>query len=415
MNPPNKPFAYVLDDEQQIGAVVSQILTAAGFIARQFQSVVPFLAETNKNPPKLVVLDLALGETDAVEVMRQLEVIKFRGNLLLISGRDESILQKFKDIGKSRGLAMLPPLQKPFRAADLKRSLQAEAETSPAPEAQETASHAKAPVDLGEALRNRWLELWYQPKIDLKSLKVCGAEALLRASHPEKGILSPAQLLPPPADPMHQPVTAFVLQQALYDWRYLAEQGLFLRLAVNVPLSVLQLSDFIPAVREALPTDSAFPGLIFEVTEDEASRDSQLMREIAAQLKLYNIWLSIDDFGAGYSSLSRLRDLPCAEIKLDRSFVSGCSLDGGKQSLCSAAIELAHGFGATVCAEGVENVDELRTLIDMRCDTAQGFLFARPMPLRTLISALAPTATSNERPASVHRMATERPKLAMTA
>jgi hypothetical protein len=93
---------------------------------------------------------------------------------------------------------------------------------------------------------------------------------------------------------------------------------------------------------------------------------------IATRLKLYNVGLSIDNFGGAHSSLARLRDLPSVELKLDRSYVAGCATDGAKQSVCTAAIELAHGFGLTVCAKGVTNVEDLRTVIELGCHSAQG-------------------------------------------
>jgi diguanylate cyclase len=105
-------------------------------------------------------------------------------------------------------------------------------------------------------------------------------------------------------------------------------------------------------------------------------------------LKLYNVGISIDDFGSAHSSLARLRDLPCVELKLDRSYVLGCATDGAKQSGCAATIELAHGFGLAVCAEGVENVEDLRTLISLGCRTAQSFLFSRPMDSPSFVKML---------------------------
>jgi EAL domain-containing protein (putative c-di-GMP-specific phosphodiesterase class I)/ActR/RegA family two-component response regulator len=381
--------AYVLDDEHQIGAVLCQLLAAVGYQPRQFTDPQSFLVAVKSTPPGLIILDLALGQSDAVDVVRQLEILKYKGQVLLASGRDESILHKVKEIGVSRGLAMLSPLQKPFRAANLKSSLAGAVETRSAPSEGNAAADERSKLDLGEALHNRWLELWYQPKIDLDTMTVAGAEALLRARHPQRGILIPADILPPPADPLYQPLTEFVIGQALVDWKYFADRNLILKLSVNIPISVMQTGDFITSMRNWLPKDPRFPGLIVEVTEDEVTREAEWIQEIAVQLKLINVALSIDDFGAGYSSLSRLRDLPCVELKLDRSFVDGCALDGGKQSLCNAAIELAHGFGVSVCAEGVENIDDLRALIAMRCDVAQGYLFAKPMPSEVLIKFLS--------------------------
>jgi EAL domain-containing protein (putative c-di-GMP-specific phosphodiesterase class I) len=279
-------------------------------------------------------------------------------------------------------------LQKPFRASALRERLQHLAHAMPAAQmdrqtAQRVVQQAKNgrrhSIDLKEAIAKGWLELWYQPKIDLKTMSVAGAEALLRGRHPEYGIIAPVDLLPPPGDPQYWPLSCFVMRRAMSDWERFAANGLPIKLSVNIPASVLNAPNFIPVIRDLLPKDPAFPGMIVEVTEDEIILDPALVREIATQLKLYNIWISIDDFGAAFSSLARLIDLPCVELKMDRSFVADCAVDEGKRSLCQSAIDLAQRFHATVCAEGVEKIEDLRVLLGMGCDLAQGYLFARPM------------------------------------
>lgn len=375
--------AYVLDDDPGIRKFVQHVLAAAGYSPAQFSSSLPLLAKLKSEPPELIVLDLALGQSDAVEVICHLEILRYAGKVLLISGRDESTLREIQQIGKSHGLAMLPPLCKPFRSNDLAERLRAQ------PEAIESAvevagKHAPA-VDLDEALRKNWLELWYQPKIDLKSMSICGAEALLRARHPEYGVVPPAGILPPSSDPLHQPLSRFVIRQAMADWGHFADAGMPIKLALNMPVSVINAPGFVSVVRGLLPNDSRFPGLIIEVTEDEVIREPEFIREIATQLKLYNVFLSIDDFGSAYSSLSRLLDAPSVEIKIDRRFVSGCATDKLKHALCQTVIDLAHRFGAAVCGEGVENGSDLRALINLGCDTAQGFLFAKPMARQIFI------------------------------
>src|SRR5258708_3635612 len=102
--------AYVLDDEAQVGTIVSKLLAGNGYAPQQFSEAMPFLVETKANPPELIVLDLALGQTDAVEVMRHLAAQKYRGKVLLISGRDETVLAEMEKIGQRHGLMMLPPL-----------------------------------------------------------------------------------------------------------------------------------------------------------------------------------------------------------------------------------------------------------------------------------------------------------------
>src|SRR5579871_2790929 len=394
----NGPLAYVLDDRREIGEVVCRMLVASGFAARQFSDPVPCLQQLKTSTaaarPEVMVLDLALGQSDAVEVIRQLEKLEFKGKVLLMSGSDITVLSEIQKIGIGRGLAMLSPLKKPFRMKEFKESLFGEAEVRRAETTQKLAETPTVP--LAKALSSNWLELWYQPKIDLKSLAICGAEALIRCRHPDHGIIPPAHFLPPAGDPLYSPLSKLVIQRAMTDWsQHFAGASTPLRLAINVPLSVIVAPGFVQLLRQALPKAAGFPGLMIEVTEGEAIGDVDLAHEVATQLKLYRIGLSIDDFGAAYSSFERLRELPFVELKLDRSFVSNCSADASKRALCQSAIGLAHSFGASACAEGIENPDDLRTLIEMGCDTAQGYLFAKPQSAKAFHAMLmGPAAAS---------------------
>ncbi|MGP0090270.1 MAG: EAL domain-containing protein [Xanthobacteraceae bacterium] len=384
--------AFVLDDEPQIGTFVCKVLGMIGISARQFVNPVHFFTELKLSVPELVVLDLALGQSDAVEIIRQLEVIKFKGRVLLMSGRDQATLEEIERIGRAHGLTMVPPLRKPFRAADLKNVLQAPS-ASPVDEA--SAADAPSPeqgrdlkVDLQEMLQNHWLELWYQPKIDLTSLSVCGAEALLHGRHPAHGLLLPRQLLPPAGDPLYWPLWQFVISSAIADWVLFAERGMSSRLSVNIPASVLNAPGFVTLVRKLMPKDPRFPGLIIEITEDEIIRDPEWVREVAAQLKLCNVRLSIDDFGSAYASLSSITDLLFAELKLHPQFVLNCSSNPVNRGVCQTVIDLAHRMQVTVCAAGVEGAEDLRCLMSLGCDMAQGVFFARPMPKERFVETM---------------------------
>jgi EAL domain-containing protein (putative c-di-GMP-specific phosphodiesterase class I) len=386
---PFRRLVYVLDDEISIGKLVCQFLATCGYEARQFSEPRPFLADVKTNPPYMVVMDLALGESDAVDVIRNLELLKYRGFALLISGRDRSVLEEIERIGTSHGLAMLPPLQKPFRIADLKASLAA----SPDNVVRDAAPAAPAPkrrvaVDLEEALHKNWLDVWYQPKIDLTRKAMCGAEALLRIKPPDQSETVPVDVLPPSSDPLYLPLTRFVLRRVMSDWISLARDNLNLKFAVNIPVSVLCAPEFVPLIRQIMPQDRCFPGFITEITEDEVIRDAESVRELASQLKIYGVSLSIDDFGSAHSSLSHLLDVPCCEVKIGRQFVADCSLDAKKHALCSSVVDLAHRVGMTICAEGIQSVGDLQTLIEVGCDTAQGPLFAPAMPAAKLTETL---------------------------
>ena len=395
--PPKRPrSAFVLDDDPCVGLVLAKMLTALGLANRHFVDAPAFLVAAQAASPDLILLDLALGQSDAIDLIRRLEALKYRGRVLLVSGKDITILNEAERIGRAHGLWMLPPLQKPVRLADLQDRLDAPSRPPAAHGGadggagdQAAARLAASPqADLGEALRESWVEVWYQPKIDLKSLRATGAEALVRLRHPARGVMAPIEFLPPASDPLYKPLTAFVMRQAMADWRLFAARGFFPKLAVNVPASVLNAPDFVDVLRRMIPEATGFPGLVLEITEDEIIRDPEWLREIATQVRLYNAAISIDDFGSAYASLSRLKDLPFSELKLDRSFVAGCAADPLKRSLCQTVVDLGHRFGATVCAEGVEQEDDLRSLIGQSFDTAQGYFFAKPMPASELMAFL---------------------------
>ena len=146
--------------------------------------------------------------------------------------------------------------------------------------------------------------------------------------------------------------------------------------------------------REPAQGRATWPGLILEVPEGEVVNDVGLIHEIATQLRIYGITLAIDDFGEGFSSFARLRELPFSELKLDRSFVDGCAGDARNAGICRAIIELAHHFGVAAVAEGLEDVADIRAVRDMGCDVGQGYYFARPMPKSKFIALLGESAAT---------------------
>ena len=164
------------------------------------------------------------------------------------------------------------------------------------------------------------------------------------------------------------------LLAALSDWSLFDDAGFNLQLSINVPVSVLFKLPIAALMLKHRPQSERWPGLIVEVTEDQIVRDLELAQEVATQLAVSDIKIAIDDFGAGYSSLSSLRQLPFAELKIDRSFVTGCSLDATNAAICQTAIDLAHRFGSDAVAEGVETQTDLQALMVMGCDYGQGVL-----------------------------------------
>ena len=235
-------------------------------------------------------------------------------------------------------------------------------------------------IAIADALRNNWFEIWYQPKIDLKRKCLAGAEALARIRHPQLGVLLPGGFLPDADGDSVAELAQHALLATLCDWTLFEQAGFNLHLAVNVPVGVLLRMPIAALVAEYRPKSEQWPGLILEVTEDQIARDIAQAKQIAAQLRDSGISIAIDDFGAGYSSFSSLRNLPFAELKIDRSFVRGCAIDTTMAAICQTAIDLAHRFGSAAVAEGIESQVDLQALMVMGCDFGQGALIAPPMP-----------------------------------
>jgi EAL domain-containing protein (putative c-di-GMP-specific phosphodiesterase class I) len=243
-------------------------------------------------------------------------------------------------------------------------------------------------VTLAGVLTRGWFELFYQPKIDLRSMRMVGAEALVRARHPTRGVLPPGVFLPGAGEADMLALTERVIVTALRDWEVCAENGMSLKLSVNVPVSALLKLPIADIVRAERPRASNWPGLIMEVTEDEIIHDLKIANEVADALRSFNCTLALDDFGAGYSSLARLRQLPFSELKIDRSYVTNCHIDRVNAGLCETIVELSRRFGLKTVAEGIETIHESHKLQGIGCDIGQGYLFAKPMAKTDLIAIM---------------------------
>lgn len=235
--------------------------------------------------------------------------------------------------------------------------------------------------DLRAALRNDELELHYQPQLDLSSGAVVAVEALLRWPHPRLGYVPPLDFLPLAEDAgLMRPITTFVLGEALGQCSRWHSEGHKLTIAINVSATNILDVDFVALVREQLHRHR-FPAnaLILEITETTLISDLDRCGDVIDQLRELGCTVSIDDFGAGFTSLASLGKLSVGEVKLDRSFLTTLDRQPNSRALVQATIELAHALGLHVVAEGVEELGTLNTLTSLGCDLAQGYYIGRPV------------------------------------
>ena len=245
--------------------------------------------------------------------------------------------------------------------------------------------------ELRRALEGNELRLHYQPKVDLKTRTIVGAEALLRWPHAKRGFVSPADFVPLAEETgLIRPLTRWVLDRATGESCAWARAGRRLPVAINVSARSLQDERIVDDVEEALLThDVRADRLQIEVTESAVMRDAGRAAEVLGSLTGRGVAVSIDDFGTGFSSLGLLRRLPVQELKIDKSFVIGMAGEGAEDTaIVRSTADLAHNLGLTVVAEGVENEWTLDLLSTFGCDQAQGYHIARPMPSADFIAWL---------------------------
>ena len=245
--------------------------------------------------------------------------------------------------------------------------------------------------ELRKALEANEVVLHYQPKIDLESGKVVGAEALVRWQHQTRGLILPGEFVPmAERTGLIRPLTRYVLNAAIAQAREWCDAGLDLKVSVN--LSARNLLD------PHLPEDvSSLLGkwgvsaalLELEITESTIMVDPKRAMEVLRGLHTMGIALSIDDFGTGYSSLAYLKELPVNELKIDRTFVANMASNKGDAFIVRSTIDLAHNLRLQVVAEGVEDEDTMNELAKLGCNIAQGFHICRPVPPQKFAEWLA--------------------------
>jgi EAL domain-containing protein (putative c-di-GMP-specific phosphodiesterase class I)/CheY-like chemotaxis protein len=369
-----RPRVLVADAKQHIRAFLMEALEELGFVTNECAQVSELSSVLDTQFPDLVVFGLSAGEIETCEMLNLLAIKEFRGKVLLLGPRVSPMVAAVHKLGAEHGLAMLPLLATPFSADTLRDSvatlLPNQAPPDPA-------------IDVAEALSAGWLELWYQPKIDIGTISLSGAEALIRIRHPTWGIVPPAYFIPDDSDPHFRALSEFVIRRAIRDWRYFVAQHGHIEIAINLPISFLQDPEMVRNLCLQMPDHPAFGGLIIEINGTEALRHLELVKDVARQLQFHKIAFSIDDLGAEWPLLAEIQDFPFAEIKVDKKFVADCTEDRLKQMMCRRILGLADGYGSRTVAEGVESKADFLSAREMGFDCVQGFLFGTPMAAKT--------------------------------
>lgn len=253
-------------------------------------------------------------------------------------------------------------------------------------------------TSLRRAIERDELCLFYQPQVSLATDAIIGFEALVRWRHPERGLVSPGEFIPLAEETgLIVPIGEWVLREACREarrWRDHHPSRGPLKISVNISPRQFAEPGLAGLVSATLAATGVPPeDLWLEITETVVMDERVSGAELLTELKNIGVGIAIDDFGIGFSSLRRLKELPWVDaVKLDKSFIDGVCTRSGDRAIVAASISLAHALEAATVAEGVETADQAAALRELGCELAQGYLFARPMPREDVDALLAPGA-----------------------
>ena len=368
----------VLDDDVTVCEAMRLIGVSCGYKVTSIntpQNLNTLYAELN---PDIIILDLNLGKYDGVEVLRELSNLKSPVKIILISGHDEKVLHSALLLGCSKGLNVIAAHHKPVDANTLKALLKT---TS-------VKYLSVSPAMIRAGIANNEFILCYQPKIYIHTLKFAGVEALIRWNVTGDTIIHPDSFISvAEQNDLIAPLSSWVNHEAVRQGAEFQKNGFEVTISINI--SSLLLSDL------SLPDDFAKltekyglkpENFCIEITESEAIKNISTTLDILTRFRLKGFAVSIDDFGTGFSSLVGLHRIPSNELKIDKSFILNLKKNTSEYVIVRSTIRLAHDLDLQVVAEGVETRSAFNLLKKLRCDIAQGYLIASPMPAEQLIS-----------------------------
>jgi EAL domain-containing protein (putative c-di-GMP-specific phosphodiesterase class I)/GGDEF domain-containing protein len=298
------------------------------------------------------------------------------------------------DVALSVGLAPLegddvgPTIERAAIGLDQARSARRKTAVFDAEAYGDPAANLSLMSSLLTGIEEGQLELWHQPKYDMRRRVTTGAEALVRWNHPTRGMIFPDVFITMSEETGHiRALTEWVVRRAVADQRELALAGHRIDVAVNISGRILGEPDFVDFVEEVLR--GAVGKICFEITETAVIENPEVALTMLDRFADLGISISIDDFGAGLSSLAYLKRIRGQELKIDRSIVQDVVGSQRDALIVRSTIDLAHSLGLKVVAEGIETNAQFSLLSAMGCDHAQGYLVARPMPLSQLFEFLS--------------------------
>ena len=381
------PRILVLDDEPFMVRLITQTLALLGIskVTGCNSGLVALdLIDNPDTVPDIIICDLNMPDMDGIEMIRRLDDHKYDGAVILVSCESKRIMQAAERLARAHQITLLGHLGKPVAPEELLTLLSGW--SPPVRQVPLVAKKTYSPEAVRCAVANGELVNYYQPKVAVSTGQVVGVETLVRWDHPEDGMVLPDQFISITEEcGLIGDLTRIVLDNALAQTRIWLDAGLALKVAINISMDSLSSPAFVNFIVDHATAAGVAPqDVILEVTESRLMKDLRMPLEVVARMRMKRLGLSIDDFGTGHSSLAQLRDLPFDELKIDKAFVHGAWANDTLRAICEASQNVAQQLGMKVVAEGVEDQEDWDFLRHLRCDLAQGYFIARPMPAAAL-------------------------------
>lgn len=380
---PQITTVLVIDDQRFQRSMLARMLKSLG-VERVLEAAdggsALKLVRENSESLTLIISDVDMPEMDGLEFIRRLAQEAAHTAVAIHSALDRGLLKSIEVMSAEYGLHLIGVLEKPVSEATLRQVLDRALERTARFKRQEPPADE---AQIASALRDNEFEAWFQPKVHLRTSRVCGAEVLVRWCRLPAAPLPPDRFLAAVTKSgLMRSLTLGLAMQSARCLERVGARGKDFTLSLNVCPTLLDDPDFGDALARSLTGAGATPQeVVLEITENAASQNQAAALENLTRLRMRGFELSIDDFGTGFSSLAQLVRTPFSEIKIDRAFVSRLVTDSSARALVESIVSLARRLGLRTVAEGIETEDVLEILLDLDCDTGQGYLFAKPMAM----------------------------------
>lgn len=339
----------------------------------------------DSKPIDILITDLKMPRMDGIELLRNINQEKHNLGVIILTGMDKKLLTVTSQLSKLNKTKLLGAVEKPINLQQLNNFLTQFSNPALKQEASfaNAKQHAFSIAEILEGINKKQFKPYLQPKVNLRTGKIVGAEALARWLHPQHGVISPFAFIPLlEQNNCIDELTFSMLEESALACKMLIEKNLPLNLAINLSLVSLNNPDIAKTITQLFNTYNVDPKYItLEITESAAMTDGPIALENLARLYMSGFTLSIDDYGTGYSNLQQLTRIAFGELKIDQSFVQGFASNDQLLIVVASNIDMAHKLGIKCVAEGVETKEDWDLLKSMGCDIGQGYYIAKPMPV----------------------------------